>query len=586
MVGSSLVALRVCTASFPDSNHDQLQLLSPPEATAACLSPPSNSRRQSRPRPCFVRATAKPLSGSCFSKEESFYCRCKPCACVHGGHTAAPLLEPCESVLAMQNSQSFEKRKNRKRIFVVCTSTNTMLDRCNDTDDVVSSAESHWTEEALSSLQRSLLESQWALQSAENPSCKNEVSLLENFTARSSEESVNLCTHPQQLGDSVVRSGQASARCRRLAGRSKGDALGRCGESDSLKASIVALPVALPVTSAVKNLKAKVKPDRVQSFVYTYLKASNGCGMLTKDEEKGFTKQMRVCQNLEKVKRELKRNLGYDPSYELWAQSVKLSTEEIIQMVREGELARDKMVHSHLRLVVSVARSYENLGVDLSDLVLEGSKGLLRGLEKFDYRKGHKLCTYVHWWIRQGVSRAVAEHSRVVRVPVYMHDVIFAIRKAKNSLSLEGRPLTVKNISSMLNIPSDKITRALRVKSKLFSLDKGDCSYGLKNESHNFHELVADPAEKNDPWRLCIEENRLGKVRECLSRLSPREQKVIKWYFGIDTEAGTRATMSSIAVKLGLSKVRVRQIKDRALVKMRRSKESDGRTGLLIDLED
>ncbi|MCO5567474.1 hypothetical protein L7F22_021166 [Adiantum nelumboides] len=578
MVGSSLVALRACTASFPDSNYAQLQLLSPPEATAACPSPPSNCRR----RPCFVRATAKPFSGSCFSKEESSYCWCKPCACVHGGHMAAPLLEPCESVLAMQNSQSFEKRKNRRRIFVVCTSTNMMLDRCNDTDDIVFSAESHWTEEVLSYLQRSLLESQWALQSVDNVSCKNEISLLENFTARSNEESVNLCTHPQQLGDSVVRSGQASARRRRLAGRSKGDGLGRCGESDSLKDSIVALPVTPPV----KNMKAKVKPDRVQSFVYTYLKASNGCGMLTKDEEKGFTKQMRVCQNLEKVKRELKRKLGYDPSYELWAESVKLSTEELIRMVREGELARNKMVHSHLRLVVSVARSYENLGVDLSDLVLEGSKGLLRGLEKFDYRKGHKLCTYVHWWIRQGVSRAVAEHSRVVRVPVYMHDLIFAIRKAKNTLSLEGRPLTVKNISSMLNIPSDKITRALRVKSKLFSFDKGDCLYGLKKESHNFHELVADPAEKNDPWRLCVEENRLGKVRECLSLLSPREQKVIKWYFGIDTEAGTRATMSSIAVKLGLSKVRVRQIKDRALIKMRRSKENDGHTDLLIDLED
>ncbi|KAI5074555.1 hypothetical protein GOP47_0010516 [Adiantum capillus-veneris] len=551
MAGSSLVALRTCTTSFPDSSYAQLQLSVPPEATAACLVPPPRSRRQSCPRTCIVRSSAKPLLGKCVDKEESLHCGCKPCACVHFVHMATPLLEHYEGAFVMQNLYSFGRRKNCRRSVIVCTAANTVLDRCNDADDAVSSTKSQWTEEVFSSLQRSLLESQWALQSAQSNLCKvDETASLENVSARNSEESVNLCTHSQQLGSSVVRSGQASARRRRLTARSRAHAMGGNSGFDNCKA-----------------LNVPVNKKR------------------GKDQERGYTKQMRVCQSLEKAKRELKKKLGYDPSYELWAQSVSMSTAELLSMVREGEIARHKMVRCHLRLVVSVARAYENLGMDVADLILEGSKGLLRGLEKFDHRKGLKVSTYVHWWIRQGITRAIAEHSRLLRVPVYLHEIMVSVKVATNSLRVQGKPVTVENLSSMLNVSTERITRALRTsqaKTRIVSFDKSDDSYGLKMEYNGLHELVADPTGKNDPWSLCNEENLTGFVRDRLSLLTSREQAIIRWVFGIGTEEGARANMTCIAVKYGLSKERVRQIKGRALSKMR-PKEGDG-SAFLVDI--
>lgn len=442
-------------------------------------------------------------------------------------------------------------RKNCSRVSIVCAAK-PFLDHRRDTDAAFFSQELHWREEVLSALQRSLLESQWALQSLgeekRNPN-------LDKSNPNLSQNSM----------DAVVKSGHPSARQRRLRARLRANSVSSNSGEVDLGALQFTGPAEMPER---KRRRGKAKLEPLHDFVSSFLRPAAGCGMFTKDEEQGFTRQMRIRQSLDKAKRKLEKKLGYEPPYELWAHSVQVSTGELLSMVAEGETARNKMLISHLRLVVSVAKHYQNLGVDMADLIQEGSKGLLRGLERFDHRKGYKISTYVHWWIRQGVTRAIADHSRMMRVPAYLHEIMFAVKRGKAQLIHQGKPVTVENLSLLLNVPSNKIERALQAKNKITSLDKISTSYGLKMEFNGLHEFVPDQNTENQPWDSLYEEHLIGNIRNRMALLTPKEQKIIRWLFGIDTEGGACSSLSSVGDKLGVSKERVRQIKSAAMNKM------------------
>lgn len=530
MAGSGLTSLHSCGISYNDNTCLQLQLSREPTA------PSLHARRKNRPfLQLRIHACTHPVS-SPFSLPDShqgrsfgFRTRCHP------------------------------QRKNSAKISVVCTSAKTMLDRCsNDANDALPSDEPFCREKVLAALQRSLLESQWALESARSLFETDERLKLENYE----------WNPPPQSAAAAVRSGQASARQRRLCSRSN---LCSQNKEDSLKDMGFTIPAKLQG----KTKKGKFKVDPLQDFISSFLRPTNGCGMFTKDQERGFTRQMRICQSLEKARRELRGRFGHDPSYKVWARSVHLSTNELISMVNNGELARNKMLYSHLLLVLGVAKHYQNLGVDTNDLIQEGSKGLLRGLEKFDHRKGCKLSTYVHWWIRQGMTRAIAEHSRLLRVPVYIHEIMFAIRGAKETLAHQGKPVTVENLSLLLKTPCQKVERALQAKCRVKSLDRKDNSYGLKMEFDGLHEFVADQNREYQPWDLLIEEDMRGDIKNRMTLLTLREQKIIRWAYGIDTKDGAQSSMAMVGKRLGISKERVRQLRARALSKMRRPKEDE-----------
>ncbi|KAH7405621.1 hypothetical protein KP509_15G078000 [Ceratopteris richardii] len=444
MAGSSVTSLRNCSA-YPDSSQFYLQLIAPPEASASCLHYSSPSTKNLRSRISVVVSAVKhPLCNS-FDAEDVLHCRCKPLWGGFGIKTASPS-DCCQVSPMVQAWQCSCKKKTQRRTVVLSGAANSMLDHCsNDTGDFASPSVSYWTEEVLASLRRSLLESQWTLEPADSLLFEDESSSLESCNANKTWEQLNSHLNTQRLGSAVVRSGKASARHRRLASRSRPDSMSQQnihdGHDNSKDHDFV-----IPTKFLAKKRRNKVKLDAMQGFLASFLKQSSGCGIHTKEQEKCYTKQFRIFQNLQKARNELKQKLGYDPPYELWARSVNMSVEELRSMVKEGEIARDKLISSHVRLVVSVAKAYRNLGVDISDLVLEGSKGLLRGLEKFDHRKGYKMSTYVHWWIRQlqGMTRAIADHSRLVRVPVYLHEIMFAIKRAKETLDRRGKPMTVE----------------------------------------------------------------------------------------------------------------------------------------------
>lgn len=439
------------------------------------------------------------------------------------------------------------------RVSVLCAAKS-VLDRT--TMDITGSDDLHWTEEVLSALQRSLLESQWALASAESAADENGIAIT-----------------PIQSKDliEVVRSGRPSARQRRLGSKVRKNVASNSAARPAF--SINVPTTGQPALEERRRKKVKAKLEPVQDFISSFLKPTNSCPALTKDEEQGFTKQMRIRQSLDKAKRKLCTKLGHEPSWELWAHSVHVSTGELLSKVADGEMARNTMMTAHLRLVVSVAKHYQYLGVDMADLIQEGSKGLLRGLERFDHRKGCKLSTYVHWWIRQGVTRAIADRSRMMRVPVYMHETLFAIKKGRAQLINEGKPVTVKNLSKLLNISSTRVQNALQVKSKFISLDKVTSFHGLKEEWNGMHEIVPDRNLQSQPWALLERAQTKGHVMKRIATLTPREQMVIQWHYGVGTKGGARSTLTALGEKMGLSKERVRQIKYAAMQKMKSSAE-------------
>lgn len=291
--------------------------------------------------------------------------------------------------------------------------------------------------------------------------------------------------------------------------------------------------------------------------------------LLTKEEEIILSKKMKVGQNLRAARKKLSDTLGYEPSNELWAKSVKLSLREVQAKLMEADRARDYMFISNLRLVVSVANKYSNLGVNLADLIQEGAVGLLRGLQKFDHKKGFKLSTYVHWWIRQGVTQALTQHSKTLRVPAYMHGKLSLLNRTVARFRKEGTPVLVKSLSNALNMPDEIVSVALKATKKTISLDKPKIWSNSNPEEDSMHNYVADPCTENNPWDV-VDRMSLWEDLDALlaSTLCKREQDIVRLYYGFDSASGQGVSLQKIGHRIGISRERTRQIQGCALRKL------------------
>ncbi len=285
-----------------------------------------------------------------------------------------------------------------------------------------------------------------------------------------------------------------------------------------------------------------------------YLREISRVPLLTAEEE------VSLAQAIEQGKEALKQLSRPDLSPDERA--------HLMSLVQKGDAARQKLTESNLRLVVSVAKRYIGRGVPLLDLIQEGNIGLTRAVEKFDWRRGFKFSTYATWWIRQAISRAIADQARTIRIPVHMVETINKLIQISRRLQQElGREPTPEEIASVVGMSADRIREIFRASQMPISLQT---RVGEEDES-DLGDFIADTAAVA-PSEAVAHDLLREQIEDVLNELTPRERRALQLRFGL--EDGRRRTLEEVGAELGVTRERARQIEAEALRKLRHPKLS------------
>jgi len=313
---------------------------------------------------------------------------------------------------------------------------------------------------------------------------------------------------------------------------------------------------------ALASIKVGPKGVYTEDSIRVYLQEIGRIRLLRPDEEIELARKIADLLQLEELAAQFEADHGHHPDNKEWAALVDMPLIKFRRRLMLGRRAKEKMVQSNLRLVVSIAKKYMNRGLSFQDLIQEGSLGLIRAAEKFDHEKGYKFSTYATWWIRQAITRAIADQSRTIRLPVHLYETISRIKKTTKTLSQEfGRKPTEEEIAESMEMTIEKLRFIAKSAQLPISLET---PIGKEEDSRlgDFIEADIENPEQDVAKNLLRED-----LEGVLATLSPRERDVLRLRYGLDD--GRMKTLEEIGQIFDVTRERIRQIEAKALRKLR-----------------
>ena len=328
------------------------------------------------------------------------------------------------------------------------------------------------------------------------------------------------------------------------------------------------------MTTAVGSLQSK-NPSAFGSsksltdvdLVRSYLRDIGRVPLLSHEQEITLGRQVQDLMVLENIESELRSDLGEDPELDFFAEKAGISTIQLKKKLKSGRRAKERMVAANLRLVVSVAKKYTKRNMELLDLIQEGTIGLVRGVEKFDPTRGYKFSTYAYWWIRQGITRAIAEKSRSIRLPIHITEMLNKLKKGQRELSQElSRTPSIKELSEYVELPEndvkDLMSRAGQPVSLETKIGDGEDTILLDLLSNEI-DMPSEQIESD-----CMK----GDLETLLEQLPELQNRVLRMRYGMDGD--DPMSLTGIGRVLGISRDRVRNLERDGLRGLRKAGES------------